>query len=592
MAGGRIPESFISDLLARVDIVDVVSPRVELKRAGREWRGLSPFSNEKTPSFFVSPAKQMFFDFSSGNNGNAIGFLMAFDRLDFVEAVEELARLIGVEVPREGGRSGPSRAQLAGPLEAMERAQKHFRNALRESPVAIDYLKRRGVDAATAKTFGIGYAPDAWDSLARQFSDPAPAFAAGLLIARDDDPARGCYDRFRNRLMFPIRDNRGRIIAYGGRALGDDPAKYLNSPETELFHKGRQLYGLYEARQAVPHPDQLFVVEGYMDVVGLARHGIQTAVATLGTATTTDHLQLLFRNTRRVVFCFDGDAAGGRAAWKALEQALPALGEGRELRFMFLPEGQDPDSLVAAGGEAAWAQALAEARPLSRFLIDSLARDVDLTTPDGRAQLVSLCAPLVARISDTATRAALIEALMPRTRLGRADIEATLRDGARQQTRAGRADEAPPAQARSTLAAAKRQRPVGRALQLLLDRPALAARVGDLEELAQSPQAGVDLLVAVIDYCTEYPDITAAGLIQHWADPAQKRILEQLAQPFEMADGDTAAEFDDIVRRLRDRGRRLRVQQLLDTAAERPLSTGETNELRELTEARNRQSGS
>ncbi|MCK5770541.1 DNA primase [Algiphilus sp.] len=575
MAGGRIPESFISDLLARVDIVDVISPRVDLKRAGREWRGLSPFSNEKTPSFFVSPAKQMYFDFSSGQNGNAIGFLMAYERLDFVEAVEELARQLGLEVPREGGRGGPSRAATAGPLEALETAQRHFEGQLRRSQVAIDYLKRRGVDGATAQAFGIGFAPDSWDSLTRQFSDPRHALAAGLLIARDDDPARGCYDRFRNRLTFPIRDTRGRVIAFGGRTLGVDPAKYLNSPETDLFHKGRQLYGLYEARQAESHPSELFVVEGYMDVVGLARHGIRTAVATLGTATTSDHLHLLFRSTRRVVFCFDGDAAGRRAAWKALEQALPTLGPGREVRFMFLPDGHDPDSLVAEQGVEAWARALEAAQPLSRFLLDSVSAECDLTSPDGRAQLVSRCKPHLDRIEDAATRTAIVDALVPRTRLSHAELESILRG-----------NRAAGAEAGAGGGAERRQKPVGRALQLLLETPALAARVADLEELAQAAQPGVDLLVAVLDHLIEYPDTTAAGLLRDWHDPEQRAILEKLARPQALPPADPDSEFDEIIARLRDRGRRLRVQELLDAAGARELSAGEMAELRALTAAR------
>lgn len=577
---GRIPESFISDLLTRVDIVDVVSSRVELKRAGREWRGLSPFSNEKTPSFFVSPTKQMYFDFSSGQNGNAIGFLMAFDRLDFVEAVEELARQVGVDVPREAGGRLRSRPSMEGPLEALAQAQRHFEAALRQSQTAIDYLKARGVDGATARAFGIGYAPDSWDSLTRQFKNPGPALAAGLLIARGDDPQRGCYDRFRNRIMFPIRDTRGRVIAFGGRALGEDPAKYLNSPETELFHKGRQLYGLYEARQAQQHPPRLFVVEGYMDVVGLARHGIAEAVATLGTATTADHLHLLFRSTRRVIFCFDGDDAGKRAAWKALEQALPTLGPGREVRFMFLPDGHDPDSLVAEGGADAWEQATAAAQPLSRFLLDRLAADCDLTTPDGRGQLIAQAAPYLARMEDAATRTAIIDALVPRTHLARADIEAALRGSGSntQAARAGRAAEAARAPAR--------QRPVGRALQLLLDTPALARRVNDLDQLAQVRQPGIELLVAVLDYLIEEPETTAAGLIQAWTDPAQRQQLETLAQPMAMHPADPESEFDEIISRLRDRGRRLRVETLLQAARERELSAGETEELRALTAAR------
>ncbi len=360
MAGGRIPNSFIQDLLSRVDIVEVVGSRIELKRAGREFKGLSPFTNEKSPSLFVNPAKQMFFDFSSGKNGTAITFLMENDRLSFVEAVEELARLVGIEVPREGSAGG-ERLSLEGPLDALVAAERYYRTELRQHRPAIDYLKNRGVSGDTAKLFGIGYAPESWDALARQFpkgESQRHAIDAGLLIERDNEGpsdaqrrGSGAYDRFRNRIMFPIRDTRGRVIGFGGRTLANDPAKYLNSPETALFHKGRNLFGLYEAKQSSKAElPSLLVVEGYMDVVMLAQYGIRNAVATLGTATTREHLGLLYKNTHRIVFCFDGDRAGRSAAWRALEQALPEVFDNRECRFMFLPDGQDPDSLVQAIG--------------------------------------------------------------------------------------------------------------------------------------------------------------------------------------------------------------------------------------------------
>lgn len=576
---GRIPEHFINDLLARVDIYEVIAPRVELKRAGREWRGLSPFNDERTPSFFVNQAKQMFFDFSSGVNGNAIRFLMEYERLDFVEAIEELARLAGVEVPREAGR-GPSRAQLEGPLEALAEAQRVFRAQLQRSEAALAYLRRRGIDDDTAERFGIGLAPDAWDTLASRFRDPRNALAAGLLIARDDDPSRGCYDRFRNRLMFPIRDTRGRVIAFGGRTLGDDQAKYLNSPETELFHKGGQLYGLYEARQSVPHPPQLVVVEGYMDVVGLSQHGVHTAVATLGTATTADHLKLLFRATQRVVFCFDGDAAGKRAAWKGLEQALPLLGAGREVRFMFLPAEHDPDSLVREGGAAAWEEACQAAMPLSRFLVDSLAAQCDTSALDGRMRVAALVAPYLGKLQDPLVRTEFLRALVPVTRLSEDELE-------RAMSRSAAASGGASSSSRGAAPLSSQRKPVGRALQLLLDDPQLAQRVGDLGELSASAMPGMDLLVAVVDQLVEEPDTNAARLIQGWPDADQARLLERLAMPAAGPETqDAAAEFDEIIHRLRGRSRRMRVQALLDASRERPLSTAETSELRTLTAAR------
>jgi DNA primase len=572
---GRIPEAFIQDLLARVDIVEVIGSRIELKPAGREFRALSPFTNEKSPSFFVSPAKQMFFDFSSGKNGTALSFLMEHERLEFVEAVEELAKSVGLEVPREGGR-GPSRAVLEGPLDAMALATRFYRQCLREAPAAVEYLKQRGVDGDTAKAFGIGFAPDGWDALTRQFQDPRHAIDAGLLIEKDG--GRGVYDRFRNRIMFPIRDNRGRVIAFGGRTMGNDPAKYLNSPETELFHKGRQLYGLYEARQANPHPPVLYVVEGYMDVVGLALHGVPAAVATLGTATTPEHLRLLFRATSRVVFCFDGDAAGQRAAWKALEQSLPELGAGREVAFMFLPAGEDPDTFIARQGKAAWDEAAAAALPLGRFLIDSLAKQADLSSPDGRARLASLAQPHLARIDDAAVRAALINDLEKRTRFSRPDLEAMMRSAVAPE---------PTGPAAGGRVVDPRRKPVGRALQLLLEHPELAAEVSDIGELANASIPGLDLLVTVIEYLIEHPGSHAAGLIQGWPDADQARLLGRLATPTEAPGSDDPGdELKQILSRLRDRARRQRAQELLDAAASRSLSAAETAELRALTSSR------
>jgi DNA primase len=415
---GRIPDAFIQDLLARTDLVELIGARVELKRAGREYKGLSPFTNEKSPSFFVSPAKQMFFDFSSGKNGNAVGFLMEYDRLSFVEAVEELARRAGLEVPREGG--GQASVVMDGPLDALAAAQRFYREQLRTAQPAIDYLKRRGVSSDTARRFGIGYAPESWDALSRFLKDTRHAVDAGLLIERDGG---GVYDRFRNRIMFPIHDTRGRVIAFGGRTLGNDPAKYLNSPETPLFHKGRQLFGLYEARQAAKSAlPYLIVVEGYMDVVMLHQHGLSEAVATLGTATTREHLHLLFKTSPRIVFCFDGDRAGRSAAWRALEQALPEVSEGRECVFMFLPEGQDPDSLVQAIGAEAFRALIAQAQTLSQFLLAELARQVNLGTMDGRAKLAGLARPYLEKMREGPLRSLILDELARLTRLRREDV--------------------------------------------------------------------------------------------------------------------------------------------------------------------------
>ncbi|HKJ77760.1 MAG TPA: DNA primase, partial [Gammaproteobacteria bacterium] len=356
---GRIPQSFIDDLLSRVDIVEVIDARVPLKKAGRDYAACCPFHDEKTPSFTVSPTKQFFHCFGCGAHGTALGFLMEYDHMGFVEAVEELAAKQGLEIPYEGGApaAGPGR-DLKPLYDLLGQADRYFRHQLRNHPAAakaVDYLKGRGVSGEVAAAFGLGYAPPGWDGLLQALGRDDGALKrlveVGLLIEREEDRRR--YDRFRDRVIFPIRDPRGRTVGFGGRVLGDDKPKYLNSPESEVFHKGRELYGLYEAQQAVRRPERLLVVEGYMDVVALAQHGIANAVATLGTAATADHLQRLFRVTGEVVFCFDGDEAGGKAAWRALENAMPQMRDGRQVRFMFLPQGEDPDSLVRAiGGEA------------------------------------------------------------------------------------------------------------------------------------------------------------------------------------------------------------------------------------------------
>ncbi len=589
MAGGRIPTSFIQDLLSRVDIVEVIGSRVELKRAGREYKGLSPFTNEKSPSFFVNPAKQMFFDFSSGKNGTAITFLMENDRLSFVEAVEELARRAGVEVPREGGNA-PDRLVLEGPLDALAAAEKFYRTQLRTHRPAIDYLKKRGLDGDTAKLFSIGYAPESWDALTKLFPETdgqrQHALDAGLLIQKEGGgppdaqrPVAKTYDRFRNRVMFPIRDTRGRTIGFGGRTLANDPAKYLNSPETPLFHKGRNLFGLYEAKQSTKAElSFLLVVEGYMDVVMLAQHGIRNAVATLGTATTREHLALLFKSTSRVVFCFDGDRAGRAAAWRALEQALPEVHEGRECRFMFLPDGHDPDTLVQEIGAEAFRALTEAAVPLSDFLINELSKQVNLGTLDGRARLASLARPQVEKLREGPFRALIVDELAHLTRLGRADLEAALVAKPKTVVPATRS----PTSRRSEPPGAK---PVRRALQLLLERPALAVRVEHLGQLALLRQPGIEILVEAIDFFREQPEANAAQLIELWRGSAKGAALERVNNlPADIDDAGIEPEFLDCITLLQRRALRERQQTLFDAARERSLTSAEQSELLELLE--------
>jgi DNA primase len=394
---GLIPQDFIDDLVARADIIEIVGRRIQLKKAGREFKACCPFHDEKTPSFTVSPAKGFYHCFGCGAHGTAVGFLMEFDHMSFVEAIESLAGSMGVEVPRdESDRPARRYDEL---FDLMSKVERFWQQGLRENQAAVDYLKDRGIDGTTAKRFGIGYAADGWSNVLDKYGTTPEAIerllAAGLIIRKDNG---GNYDRFRDRITFPIRDIRGRCIGFGGRAMGDGEPKYLNSPETVLFHKGRELYGLYEARQALRQIDRFVVVEGYMDVIALARHGIDFSVATLGTATTSDHLNRLFRLTENIDFCFDGDRAGKQAAWRALETALPDIREGRQVHFVFLPEGHDPDSFVNEHGSQVFIDALNNGVALSDYLISELALQVDESTVDGRARLAELAKPLIAKI--------------------------------------------------------------------------------------------------------------------------------------------------------------------------------------------------
>lgn len=567
---GRIPDSFIQDLLARTDILELIGARVELKRAGKEWKGCSPFTHEKTPSFFVSPTKQMYFDFSSGKNGNAIGFLMEHDRLSFVDAVEALAQMAGLEVPRDGSQI--DRLVLEGPLDALAVAQRYFSDQLRQSADSQAYLRERGVSAEIRKTFGLGFAPDRWDGLAAHFT-PATvghAVSAGLLIEREGGGRP--YDRFRGRIMFPIRDARGRVIAYGGRTVIKDPAKYLNSPETPLFHKGRELYGLFEAKAARKAAlPQVLVVEGYMDVVMLHQAGVTDAVATLGTATTRDHLQKLFRETSKIIFCFDGDAAGTRAAWRALEQALPELHGARECRFMFLPQGHDPDSLVQAEGFDAFQRRIGEAMPLSTYLIQALTEQAPPTSIEGRAHFAALAVPHLKRVPEGPFKSLLGHALaqtagLPPEQLLREDTSATAPQPARSAPVARRASG-------QTLI-------IKGALRALLEKPALAERAQHVDALAAADLPGLNVLTRAIDYFQNHPDATAAQLIESWRDSKEGHALMRvMSEPSLLDDAALAREFDDALDKLWRGLQRNRYTELLNLSTSRSLTTAENNEL-------------
>lgn len=579
---GLIPKQFIVDLIDRADVVEVVGRRVPLKKAGKEYKACCPFHDEKSPSFTVSPTKGFYHCFGCGAHGTALDFLMQYDHMEFVEAVESLAGIMGVEVPREESQR-PARS-LDALFELLARVEKFFTARLKDNDAAIAYLKARGIDGATAKRFGLGYAPDGWSNILDEFGTSKEAIerllATGLIIRKDNG---GHYDRFRDRIMFPIRDSRGRTIGFGGRVLGNEEPKYLNSPETVLFHKGQELYGLYEARQALRSIDRLVVVEGYMDVVGLARHGIEFATATLGTATTDEHLNRLFRSCDEIVFSFDGDRAGRAAAWKALENALPQIREGRQVRFVFLPDGQDPDSFVQERGAQAFMAALDRATPLSDFLIEELSGQVDMQSVDGRARLAELARPLLGRLPPGVYRELLTARLAETVGLPVHKLESVLSGSSASRARK---TSSPSTRLRSQSSGAQSGKPsiVRRAITLVLHEPQAAAGV-DVERLAGVSKPGADLLRDLIEIAQSEPNISTAGLLERFRDDEEGQHLGKLAAVEMPAseDFDAAAELADCINQLALSAKRDRIGFLIGKQALGTLSASERDELRRRT---------
>ena len=588
---GRIPRAFIDELLARTDIIEVLGSRVQLKKAGREWKACCPFHGEKTPSFTVSQQKQFYHCFGCGAHGTALTFLMEHDRLAFPEAVEELASRAGLEVPREGGGPDP-RDRVQDDLFALtEAVDQHFREMLKESDRAKDYLKGRGLVGETAARYHLGYAPAGWDGLLKTFGATEAGrqalLAAGLIIERAADQQKssgpGFYDRFRDRIMFPIRDSRGRVVGFGGRVLDSGEPKYLNSPETPLFHKGRELYGLYEARQQLRTIPRLMVVEGYMDVVRLAQAGIHYAVATLGTATTPEHLNRLFRVTGDVVFSFDGDRAGRQAAWRALETCLPHTKDGRQLKFLFLPDGHDPDTLVAEEGRDAFEARLEGALPLSEYLVTHLAAEVDLGSVDGRARLGELARPLLARVPEGIYRELLIErrareVRMPAPRLAQLlalpDAAPAAAGGAGPLQRTVRA---PVGGGRGSL--------VSQAIARAVQHPRAAAQIRNPEALRMSGDRGLDVLAELIETAQAEPGLSPAQIVERWRDRPEHERLEELAA-WPLAELDEAANARElagaVTRLIAAAGPERRLDELIERAATVGLDDDEKRELREL----------
>ncbi|MBM4219689.1 MAG: DNA primase [Gammaproteobacteria bacterium] len=583
---GRIPQAFIDELIARTDIVELIGGRVQLKKAGREWKACCPFHNEKTPSFWVSPDKQFYHCFGCGAHGTALGFLMEHDKLPFPDAVEELASRLGLEVPREGG-DAPRTRPGEDLYELLASVTQFYRDSLRESKRAKAYLEGRGITAESCVKFAVGYAPDAWDAVLRRFGGSAAReralLEAGLVVERSGKGESGCYDRFRDRVMFPIRDARGRPIAFGGRILDQGEPKYLNSPETALFHKGRELYGLYEARQALRKVERLLVVEGYVDVVRLAQSGIAWSVATLGTATTPEHLNRLFRVTSELVFCFDGDTAGRNAAWRALENALEHARDGRQLRFLFLPEGHDPDTLVGEEGAAAFEARVAGAVPISEFLVGQLVTRTDLSSIDGRARLAELARPLLARVPPGVYRELLVEHLAEAVRMPAGRLEQLLR--ARVPGARGTAAPPQPAGARRPPRSAGRQPLLTQAIQLLLHHPGAAQSVTAVPAWVAGEQKGFPVLRELLETTRAEPRLSTAQLIERWRERPEGARLAELAGEESLV-RDARAAGRELVSLLERIGLELgpgkRLDELIAASRERRLSDDEQKEFQGL----------
>lgn len=589
---GLIPKDFIEDMIARTDIVDIIDSRVKLKKAGKNYQACCPFHNEKTPSFTVSQDKQFYHCFGCGAHGNSVSFLMEYDRLEFPEAIEELARFHGVEVPREQGsqprKSGVGREQLDSDFALMEKAARFFQAQLRQhadSTKVIDYLKHRGLSGETVKHWEIGFAPPEWDGVLRQFGNGQEQQKRQQqlldlkLISANDNGKR--FDFFRDRLMFPIRDKRGRVVGFGGRVFAQDGPKYLNSPETRIFHKGSELYGFYQARQAHRHLDRVIVVEGYMDVVALAEHGIDYAVAALGTATTPDHIQMLVRATSDIICCYDGDRAGREAAWRAMENALPFLKDGVTMRFLFLPDGEDPDTMIQKVGKTAFEAELEKAQPLSKFLFDRLLQQHSIGSTEGKAALKAEAQPLIDAILGDNQRDML------NTELSRLCGE---QDRYQRERDIQRANQRPPQKQTNSYSAPKASiSPVRAMLRLLLDEPSLAARLPhvDFSVLIESAIPGMGLLIDVHQYCSKNPNAHTGSVLEHYRNrPESAHLSKLLQQEFLIEASAVESVFKDSFKTLINWHFEQRMEILMTKSRVQGLSAAEKQELNLLMQAK------
>lgn len=568
-----IPREFINDVIARIDIVDLIHSRVPLKKTGKNFSACCPFHQEKTPSFTVSPSKQFYHCFGCGMHGNAISFLMDFEHASFIEAIETLAQQVGLEIPQQEGVPSKTQTNTKHLYELLAKVNQFYQHELRHHPEAksaVQYLKQRGLTGHIAKQFNLGYAPSGWQNvqshlgLATKIQEDL--ITTGVMISNKNR----CYDRFRQRIIFPIRDLQGRTIGFGGRTLTDETPKYLNSPETPLFHKGKSLYGLYEALQTNRHLDFLLVVEGYLDVIALVQHGITKTVATLGTAITKDHLQLLFRYVSDLIFCFDGDQAGKTAAWRALETSLPLLMDGRSVRFLFLPDNEDPDSMVRKESAGAFQRRIAQTTSFAEFFFSELLKQINLQDPSARAKLKEKALPLLEQLPHGLFREQMLEQLARHLRLDREKLSTLL---STQEPFVKTSKKQPP----QTLT------PLRLAILLLLQYPQLIKIVEDPDQFATLQIPGIETLQRLVTILKTSSTLTTGGLLEYWRGENEYSHLVKLANwELELPEDSLAVEFAGALKRLAELNVEQTMEKLLTKASFEGLNQEERHQLQQL----------
>lgn len=591
---GRIPQHFIDELLSRIDIVDIVDAYVPLKKAGKNHHACCPFHDEKTPSFTVSQQKQFYHCFGCGANGTAISFLMEYLHMGFIEAIEDLASRAGLEIPREAIQASQSNNKATELYELMELVTQFYCRQLRqhtEAIKAVDYLKNRGISGEIAAEYELGFAPSGWDNLMKELgrSDESSKRLAsiGAVIEKDQG---GYYDRFRDRITFPIRDQRGRAIGLGGRVLGDDKPKYLNSPETPIFHKGRELYGLYQARKVLKDVDCLFVVEGYMDVIALAQFGIKNAVASLGTAATPEHMDKMFRMTNKVVFCFDGDEAGKKAAWRGLEISLPLLKDDKQVYFMFLPEGDDPDTFVRNNGKEAFIDIHLQ-MPLSEFLFKTLSDGIELNSAEGQASMAKITLPFISQlISAPALTSILLRKLSDITKIPNEELMLQLEE----YKKPGSINVPVPKRRITENRSAGQQSLLTESIKLLLRKPDLALEDSLNEKLSEINIRGIEFLIEIVSYIQSNPNATIAGITENYRDreKIRRRLIElspsetQYAADDNFSDENIRDSFLDALSKLKQMTNQSKLREFANISSTDELTEEMKSELRSLVSSR------